>query len=375
MTGEARVAAQSAGVRFGDELTGTEPGPATGGPVIRSGAAKAVPVSPAGRIQYLDGWRGLSILIVLLGHFLPHRFSDVANEGVEFFFVLSGRLMAEILFVDQIALPKFYQRRLSRVYPAMFVFVALTFVAMHWTTLAYKPLAAVMALTFTVNYGLALVHGVPAIDNLWSLCIEEHAYLILGLIAFLARRRTMRPAVVIAVLGALSALDGAISSGVLHQTYFQTYWRTDARLASIFFSAAAYLFLKDRPLPAWTPALALAGAVGFAFTPIWLHYSLGTLCLAVTICTLPRVPARVLKALSVPVLTTLGLWSYSIYLWQQPFYRLHLAGQLSTWAAMVLALGMAIASFRFVEQPARQWLNARFSRRRSVAAAEAAAIA
>jgi peptidoglycan/LPS O-acetylase OafA/YrhL len=373
MTGARVAAAQSADVRPGGELMAAEPGPATGGPLIRNETAPPAPTSATGRIRYLDGWRGLSILLVVAGHFLPKHMIGIANEGVEFFFVLSGRLMAEILFVDRMALPKFYQRRLSRVYPAMFVFVVLTLVAMHWTALAYKPLAAVMALTFTINYGLALVHGVPAIDNLWSLCIEEHAYLILGLIALVARRRAMRPAVLIAALGTLSAIDGAVSSGLLHQTYFQTYWRTDARLASIFFSAAAFLILRGRRLPAWTPVLALAAAVGFAFAPMWLHYSLGTLCLAVAICSLERAPAPVLKALSFPLLTTLGLWSYSIYLWQQPFYRLHLAGQLSLGAALLLAVGMAIASFRFVEQPARQWLNARFARRRAIPAAAALA--
>jgi peptidoglycan/LPS O-acetylase OafA/YrhL len=242
---------------------------------------------------------------------------------------------------------------------------------MHWTVLAYKPLAAAMALTFTINYGLALAHGVPAIDNLWSLCIEEHAYLLLGVIAFVARRKAIKPAAIIAAIGLLSAIDGVVSSTVLHQTYFQTYWRTDARLASIFFSAAAFLYLKDRPLPAWTPIAAAAAAIGFAFTPIWLHYSLGTLSLAICMATLDRLYAPALKRFSFAPLMTLGLWSYSIYLWQQPFYRLHVAGQLSTWAALLLTLGVAIASFRFVEQPARKWLNARFSRRRAVPAGAA----
>ncbi|MBB6484382.1 acyltransferase family protein [Rhizobium lusitanum] len=63
-------------------------------------------------IPALDGWRGLAILIVLTGHFggdtvLP----GLASAGVDLFFVLSGRLMAEILFVRKIPLRLFFFRR------------------------------------------------------------------------------------------------------------------------------------------------------------------------------------------------------------------------------------------------------------------------
>ncbi|THD79285.1 MAG: acyltransferase [Phenylobacterium sp.] len=348
------TAAAEPGIPMGASTPDTDPG----APLIKDRAEPAAPVNPHHRVHYLDGWRGVSIGLVLLGHFLPQSMTGIANEGVEFFFVLSGRLMAEILFVDKTALPKFYRRRISRIYPAMFVFVLLTFVGMHWTALAYKPLAAAMALTFTINYGLALAHGVPAIDNLWSLCIEEHAYLLLGVIAFIARRRAIKPVVVIAVIAALSAIDGIVSTTVFHQTYFQSYWRTDARLASIFFSAAAFLVLRNRKVPPRTPLAALAAGVALMFAPVPIHYSLGSLCLAIAVCTLDSAYKPLLNVLSVRALTTAGLWSYSIYLWQQPFYRLQHHGDIPLWASIALGLGMGVASYHLVETPARRWLNA-----------------
>jgi peptidoglycan/LPS O-acetylase OafA/YrhL len=54
------------------------------------------------RLAYLDGWRGLSIALVLIGHFVPVPGINLGVLGVEFFFVLSGRLMAEILFIEHI---------------------------------------------------------------------------------------------------------------------------------------------------------------------------------------------------------------------------------------------------------------------------------
>jgi len=71
-------------------------------------------------IPALDGWRGLAILIVLTGHFGGYRvLPDLAPTGVNLFFVLSGRLMAEILFVRKTPLGPFFFHRFSRVYPGL----------------------------------------------------------------------------------------------------------------------------------------------------------------------------------------------------------------------------------------------------------------
>jgi len=84
-------------------------------------------------ISALDGWRGLAILGVLFDHFVTKSGINLGRFGVELFFVLSGRLMAEILFVQKMPLD-FFLRRFSRVYPALFVFVlamGLTSLALH----------------------------------------------------------------------------------------------------------------------------------------------------------------------------------------------------------------------------------------------------
>ena len=52
-------------------------------------------------IGYLDGWRGMAILLVLIGHFYPIKAMNLGTLGVDLFFVLSGRLMADILFVQK----------------------------------------------------------------------------------------------------------------------------------------------------------------------------------------------------------------------------------------------------------------------------------
>src|SRR6476661_8612041 len=79
--------------------------------------------APSGHVAWLDGWRGVCILLVLVGHFVaPLEFAG--NVGVEFFFALSGRLMAEILIERRQPVGLFVRRRIARVAPATFVYVA-----------------------------------------------------------------------------------------------------------------------------------------------------------------------------------------------------------------------------------------------------------
>lgn len=319
------------------------------------------------RIDYLDGWRGLSILLVLVGHFFALRSYWVAPAGVECFFVLSGRLMADILFVERFPLAEFYKRRLSRIYPGLVVFVGATFAALAATEFAFKPAAAAAALTFTLNYAIVLTHRVPAIENIWSLCIEEHGYLLLGALAFLVRRRRVSPGWVLIAAAALSMTDSVISS-LAGQDYFTVYWRSDAHLGSIFAAAGARLLLRERRVGAWTPLVCLAlGLLLLALAPYWVRYSLGTALLAAGVATLDAAPALLKRGLSLRPLRQAGLWSYSLYLYQQPWFQASQAAALDPAEAAGLpplvalagACACGIASFYLVEQPARRWINSR----------------
>jgi len=63
------------------------------------------------------------------------------------------------------------------------------------------------------------------------------------------------------------------------------------------------------------------------------------------------------------VVRQFGLWSYSIYLWQQVFFENHwrLPGGLAT--ALVLTVLCGIMSYYFLEKPTRLWINNRWSKK------------
>ncbi|WP_027061526.1 acyltransferase family protein [Mesorhizobium loti] len=315
------------------------------------------------RLAYLDGWRGLSIALVLIGHFFPVPGINLGVLGVEFFFVLSGRLMAEILFIERYPLKKFFKRRFSRIYPALLVFVVIAMVALSGTFIAFKWKAALTALTFTYNYAGILVTRAGALDHIWSLCVEEHAYVILALISvFVASRGRVVPLLV--ALALLAMVNGAVSYWFLHMDYETSYWRTDVHIASILLSAAICLLKADDQLPALlkgpfvAPAAAAAAVLLFMdAVPTPIHYLLAVPLLALAVNTLDFSSGYLSGVLSALPMTMLGLWSYSLYLWQQPFYKFVYEQGSNPWPMLAGVFACALCSYYLIERPAREWLN------------------
>jgi peptidoglycan/LPS O-acetylase OafA/YrhL len=320
------------------------------------------------RIPYLDGWRGLAIIGVLTDHFLFSHPINPGRLGVELFFVLSGRLMAEILFERAAPLPAFFIRRAARIYPALAVFVLTIFAVAKLTGVFRIPFAALLsALTFTANYYSIYGSRVTVLDHIWSLCIEEHVYLLLGVVALLARRWGLHPFNAIVALAGLFIVNGMIRTWGFGADYYAVYWRTDVRGASILIGAATYLYFARPGLPAIfsahraLPLLAGAAAIllNLQIVPDPIKYSLGTVCLAVCLCTLPSIRPAFLAVLETHWLGWIGMVSYAVYLWQQPFAQI--AEPVWRVVSLPLVLLCALVSFYLIEQPARAWLNRKFA--------------
>ncbi|TGP26243.1 MULTISPECIES: acyltransferase [unclassified Mesorhizobium] len=332
---------------------------ATAGVLPRTTADKAART----RLAYLDGWRGLSIALVLIGHFFPVPGINLGVLGVEFFFVLSGRLMGEILFIERFPLKKFFKRRFSRIYPALLVFVIAAMIGLSGTFIAFKWKAALTALTFTYNYAGILINRAGALDHIWSLAIEEHSYVILALISVVVSGRGNVVRLLVA-LSVLAMANGAISYWVLGMDYETSYWRTDVHIASILLSAAICLLKADGRLPAFfrNRHVALGAAAGAVLlfldpVPTPVHYLLGVPLLALAVNALDFAGGYLTGLLSSRPMVMLGLWSYSLYLWQQPFYKFVYDRGVTPIPMLAAVFACALASYYIVEKPARGWLN------------------
>src|SRR4051812_46782763 len=140
------------------------------------------------RIDVLNGWRAVSILFVVASHMLPvgpkrWELNEGAGEiGMALFFCLSGFLVTTQLQKNHNLLA-FYIRRLFRILPlALPVILGVALVYDQ----SLQNLA--MNLLFVENYLFWAL--MPGLGHFWSLCVEMHFYLFIGVALWATRFRS-----------------------------------------------------------------------------------------------------------------------------------------------------------------------------------------
>ncbi|WP_430254475.1 acyltransferase family protein [Neorhizobium sp. DAR64872/K0K18] len=326
-------------------------------------------------ILYLDGWRGLAIVAVLVGHFAHVPGINLGPFGVELFFVLSGRLMAEILILKRVKLDTFFFRRFSRIFPALLFLASTLFMVSSVAILSgynydafVEPIDYVASIILIYNYAYVAGYARSALDHIWSLSVEEHCYIFLAVTTWMLRRRQNLVLVTVGLVGMTAMISGIIQQLAFNIGEHQMYWRTDVRSASIFLSFALFLLLANRSSQSSDfaklispAAFVMALACNLDIFPIWVKYSIGTLLLAVSLNSLAATFETIKGWLSSKILTTFGMLSYSIYLWQQPFYSVE--SKIGGVAGMTGAIVCGVLSYLFIEGPSRRYLNQWWDRR------------
>ncbi len=319
------------------------------------------------RIGYLDGWRGLAILIVLIEHFLTIPGIHLGRFGVDIFFVLSGLLMSKILFVKRVPLPTFYKRRLSRVFPVFFIYLTTLCTASYLFELSSEHENYFYSLFFLRSYFPTApatgFSGIP-IGNLWSLNVEEHCYIILSIITLFSvfKGKEFIPLIGLGI--------GAIlirCTYILYPDFAPTdYFLHTEVIASHLFLSAGYALIKEnfeRFVFSWLPIFTffLSILCYIKSFPWFSHWLFSPFLLAFTVNHLDRIPEIFKTILSNKILQLFGICSYSIYLWQQPFYYYGVRfGEIFPYSSIVmLFLGITVGmiSFYFIENPIRKYLN------------------
>jgi peptidoglycan/LPS O-acetylase OafA/YrhL len=307
------------------------------------------------RIPSLDGLRAISISLVCIAHLtqafpVPKFMVVYAFTGVQIFFVISGYLISTILLNEHcqtstIDLRQFYIRRAYRILPAAAVFMLFAFV-MYWHELRWFDIGAML---------LYLVNFDPdrpwMVGHLWSLGVAEQFYflwpsvlrkwyphripILLGTVVFAPICTTICYYFKVpgGAIGTFPTVADTLAIGCLLAIL-------SARIPRISGGAALAMLLAVVLIPRFpanTPARTLV--LLFVLSPI-MQCSIAGLVLHVV-----RSPYRILNF--APVMWV-GRISYSLYLWQQPFFYAQ-----TRQPAYKLLLGVALAclSYYFVEQP------------------------
>ncbi len=216
-------------------------------------------------------------------------------------------------------------------------------------------------------------------EHLWSLAIEEQFYLLWPLLVLVVLRLGRGSArVLLAVALGLAALSAAAMWRLYDPADpSRAYLGTDSRGAAILFGAALacavahWGLIRDQR---WLRALDLTGLValvglGVAWIALdgqsrFLYHGgfwLTEVAVVVVIaCAAHGERSVVARGLSRRPLLWCGLISYGLYLWHWPIYvvlspgRVHLDGAALTVVRLTVTLAVAVASYRWIEQPIRR---------------------
>ena len=356
--------------------------------------ATSTATASAKRDTVLDFWRGISILMVLLHHAVYFHFpvfktlyptalsatQGIARVvlaadkvlvwaaersgplGVKIFFVISGYIITTILLNEErkyggISIRNFYLRRIFRILPAYFTYLAaLSFFAfMGWIILDQSQL--VYAFGFLCNTSISTCGW--NIGHTWSLAIEEQFYIVWPILFVLVsgkRREYLLAAVLTALLicsafGIFTAfgwIDSALSFaciavGALYatsdgfRTFMQRYgWTTIIVLGLV--SLVLYRFVP----PAYE-------VVHQTYRLIQPFVILSSIILSYRF-------ARHIEGRALIWISYLGLISYSLYIWQELFLNEFSGYPAGSWFSNpLLMIPFVLCSYFLIERPMIRW--------------------
>jgi peptidoglycan/LPS O-acetylase OafA/YrhL len=332
---------------------------------------------PPARIPSLDGLRALSVLGVLVFHTLqPFRdrfqlpgmgmLMSYGYLGVRVFFAISGYLITSLLLKEKrltgtVDLKAFYLRRAFRILPAYWTFLLVVFAFTRLETRDLLLCAFFLSDFFSVGW---------IVSHSWTLSVEEQFYVFwpLALRTLDARKAIIAGAAIwcltpaircawislspslIGIFGQLDSLMVGCLLALSEATPAPRLRRLFAWLSrpSMAFFNAFFLLGLSPLLVALLRHRDLSGPVDVLQCSIESLSIAGVLAWAIN-----HSSSKVGRFLNWSPVARVGVISYSLYLWQQPFLWDALKGKsfLMTVVHLALVFAVAQASFRLIETP------------------------
>ncbi|WP_343531518.1 acyltransferase [Pedobacter sp.] len=342
-------------------------------------------------IPSLNGWRAIAILLVIIGHLkktlqptgMAYKILDniiFAEFGVRIFFVLSGFLITTLLIKEKkktgkINITNFFIRRILRIVPVL------------W---AYLIIVAILNQLFEFNLTLShfigpflyinnfnFLPGTWILGHTWSLAVEEQFYLIwpfifkyvnkklsfclilIILIPFINVLAYLNPKFIVITLQPFFKHAAAIFIGaILSILWAKNFYGFNVKkylTRNIFIISIILTFLIN--------IAQYHGKFGIILLPAG-DFILNT-CIAYMILFSILKNTAVYKILNTSIVISIGILSYSIYIWQQLFlipYKTYAAwSEYFFFPFNLVVIGIvAYLSYHYLEKPFLK-LKQRFS--------------
>ncbi len=331
------------------------------------------------RLSQVDALRGVAALAVVLFHFTA-RFVDLyfpgyvpiikatyGYLGVNLFFIISGFVIFMTLQRTEQAMD-FVVSRFSRLFPSYWAAIILTSVITHWLGLPGKLIGLSPTLAnFFMVHG---IFGVPHVDGAyWTLEVEMLFYL--GMFTMFRLRWLQHIHWALLFFLSLRLLYVLMAQAFGIDLPWIAYRLLILQYIPWFaLGICVFQFTRRQPHVANMPAILTAAAAVLTLV-VAESWVIGAL--AITFASLAYAAASGrLRLFDTRVFLWLGSISYPLYLVHENIgWSIQLQVLASGWPfwisvvlALVVALAMATALTRWIEQPALLWIRARYRDRK-----------
>jgi peptidoglycan/LPS O-acetylase OafA/YrhL len=196
-----------------------------------------------GRNSSVDIFRGLAIIVVVLFHY--NHILPFGYLGVDLFFVISGLLVGGLLTKEfdksgKVNFPRFFLQRGFKIWPSYYFFLVFGSLLAYFFYQESRPDQLIhwgdslRYIFFYQNYTGDPLHW--SFDHVWSLCVEEHFYIMLPVLFLFVqmfvglkyRRRAIYFLIICTIVAGVSlkAVSWFFTTG--KDTYSATHNRIDA---------------------------------------------------------------------------------------------------------------------------------------------------
>ncbi len=331
-------------------------------------------------IPSLDGFRAISVLLVIFSHLAIRNFDSEQENflrhftfggvGVRIFFVISGFLITYLLLVERkrtgsIDLKRFYIRRLLRIFPVFYFYLLVLVILNFFLDLQIPLIIFLSGGLYVHNFHPWGSHWL--IDHSWSLAVEEQFYLLWPFIfTRIVHLRKISVWIAVLVMGSVMRAFHYKYPDISNYFLAPFFMHADFLFSGCFMAYVACYeydqlvryFNKAKSVLVYISVVAIGFFSSLEFHPTYDKLFIPIAGSAINVCICFLILYFVVNEksigytfLNLPMVTFIGRLSYSLYIWQQLFIS-----SSGFWFSefpqnIILTFVTAYLSYQIVERP------------------------